>query len=203
MTIDSRLAAVSSILPSDKAQLLAFTVHGLPNPDDSNPSLVIVQAISKLESSGQLSQQQAQSLREALKIAEISNDNAALIKAVNDKETVDSLRDFNVQFDHSELDHAASPTTLPPITPDKAQSTSGNQPAPSSKVTNNPSAAELPTPIAGPPGGDEAPPNYSGINEGTASAPDDGATQSGDTSQDKAPTIEVNAEDTESSAAEI
>jgi hypothetical protein len=201
MSVDSSLAAISVVLPSDKAQLLANAVHKIPNSNIWNPSLVIVQAISNLESSGQLSEGQAQSLKLALNAIEKLND-PAFIKPMDESQAIDSLRNHAVHYDTAKIDHEIStnPFSIPP---DKAQPSISNWLAPNSKITSNPSAAELPTPIAGPPDGDRAPPNDPEISEGGANAPDDGATQSGDASEDKGPTIEVNAEDTESSPAEV
>jgi len=167
-TLDSLLAAVSSGLQPATAQLLATAVHSIPNNGTSSPSSVILQAISNLKSSNKITNTQALSLQEAVMVAKVSNDNSSLIKAIDNNNAENSLRDFDVKFDTSKLLNAAQPFNIKPPT--------NGQIAPIPVIDNKLSNAEPTAPVVQPPDGDQVPSTDPALNDGTGSTLPDGTT---------------------------
>jgi hypothetical protein len=100
-TMDAYLACLKPII-GDGDLASAFT-NEARIAQEENPSLsvhdVIQNTISKLAAEQQITPQLQQRLELANQIAEISGQNAGLVKAVDAKSEVNSVRDFAVHFD--------------------------------------------------------------------------------------------------------
>jgi hypothetical protein len=99
--MDATLACLMPLLGD--GDLASIFTNEARNAQEENPGLsvhdVIQNTISKLAAEQQISPQLEQRLELANKIAEISGQNAGLVKAVDASSNVNNMRDFAVHFD--------------------------------------------------------------------------------------------------------
>jgi hypothetical protein len=106
--MDATLACLMPILGD--GDLVSVFANEARNAQEENPDLsvhdVIQNTISKLAAEQQITPQLEQRLELANKIAEISDQNVGLVKAVDASSNVNNMRDFAVHFDTNPIQAA-------------------------------------------------------------------------------------------------
>jgi hypothetical protein len=118
-TIDGRIQVLQAISSETVSAALATAVHAL-----DSQGLTISDAVNKvianLEQSGQITSGEADRLRLANNVAEVSNNNMGLVKAIDSNETVNSLRELALHYDASAIAKASSPNPDSDVSDDAA-----------------------------------------------------------------------------------
>ena len=107
MSIEDRLRVLQAIAQGSVSDALTQAVHGINS--QKTPLDALNEAITGLEKSGTITTTEADRLRLANRIAELSNNNIALVKAIESDETVNSLRDFAIHYDASSIANSLGP----------------------------------------------------------------------------------------------
>jgi hypothetical protein len=106
--MDATLACLMPLLGD--GDLASVFTNEARNSQEENPGLsvhdVIQNTISKLAAEQQITPQLEQRLELANKIAEISDQNVGLVKAVDASSNVNNMRDFAVHFDTNPIQAA-------------------------------------------------------------------------------------------------
>jgi hypothetical protein len=107
-------SAISFILDESSLEALKDETQTLLNRDTSlEPHTAVLTAIGNLQRAGRIRSDLADRLNLAVDVAKISNNNAALVRTVDERSNVNSLRDFAVTFDATAISLAMSPSDEP------------------------------------------------------------------------------------------
>ncbi len=107
-TMDATLACLMPLIGGGDLASVFTNDARIAHMENSSLSVhdVIQNTISKLAAEQQITPELQKRLELANKIAEISDQNAGLVKAVDDDSNVNNLRDFDVHFDTSKIQAA-------------------------------------------------------------------------------------------------
>jgi hypothetical protein len=101
------LAALQPLLTQEIFNLLQSEVEAL-QATQADPNTVFQEAVEKLRAENKIIPELADRLSLAITIAKISGNNHALVKAVDDSNLVQNVRDFAVHFDTAAIESVIS-----------------------------------------------------------------------------------------------